>query len=77
MSQIKGFKDTSTPDKQATRKCFTQYRCQLPRPKLESSDVKLDMLNELVRCPAELWELLGEDDRRQFKVKATRTQTRT
>lgn len=52
----------------ATREAYTMFCCRLPQPKLESSDILLDMVNELGRCPAALYTVLSEEDRSQFHV---------
>ncbi|WP_321330826.1 type VI-B CRISPR-associated RNA-guided ribonuclease Cas13b [uncultured Bacteroides sp.] len=69
LSRIKGFKDknkTSERYKSATLEAFTQFHCHVPYPKLESSDIALDMLNELNRCPKQLYNVLGNEDQKKF-----------
>lgn len=64
-------KDGAFEDKfmfKASLECFTMFCCRLPQPKLESSDIMLDMLNELNRCPKELYEILSEEDQKRFLV---------
>ena len=46
-------------------KIYTAFCCHLPQPKLESSDIMLDMLNELNRCPADLFPLICETDKKK------------
>lgn len=53
-------------------KIYTGFCCRLPQPKLESSDIMLDMLNELNRCPKELYNILSETDQERFKVTVNR-----
>ncbi|MEK7254012.1 MAG: type VI-B CRISPR-associated RNA-guided ribonuclease Cas13b, partial [Bacteroidota bacterium] len=70
LSNLERFKNTGTPEMRATRNCYPHFCCKLPEPRLDSGDVKLDMLNELYRCPKELWEVLSETDRERFRVDA-------
>ncbi len=65
LSGIHGFKDTREHKYRATLEVFTENCCRLPYPKLESSDFKLDILNELSRCPNALFNVL--DDKKQEK----------
>ncbi len=67
ISRLYGFHDTSTLPRRATLDAYREFCCQLPQPKLESSDILLDMFNELARCPGELYASLSEDDRKQFQ----------
>lgn len=69
LSRVKGFKDrnkSSEKYKSATLEAFTQFHCQVPYPKLESSNVAMDMLNELNRCPRQLYQVLSQDDKAKF-----------
>jgi hypothetical protein len=65
---IKGFKDGRTLETQATHDVFMRYCSRLPKPKLQSSDVKLDMLNELRRAPQALWQTYDEAGKAIFKT---------
>lgn len=49
-----------------TARCFTLNACKLPRPKLDSADILLDMLNELGRCPEKLYYCLSEEAQEKF-----------
>jgi len=49
----------SDKERDATLENFTNYSCRLPRPKLESSVIELDMLNELSRCPKGIHDVLS------------------
>ncbi|MFB6317205.1 type VI-B CRISPR-associated RNA-guided ribonuclease Cas13b [Saccharicrinis sp. FJH54] len=69
LAGIKGFKDSRDHKFRATLETFTEHCCRLPYPKLESSDFKLDILNELSRCPQELFSILGEEDQKLFIAK--------
>lgn len=69
LSRIKGFKDrnkTSERYKSATLEAFTQFHSHVPYPKLDSSDIALDMLNELNRCPKQLYNVLSAEDQNKF-----------
>ena len=44
------------------------FCCRLPQPKLESSDILLDMINELGRCPAALYTVLSEENKQRFHI---------
>jgi hypothetical protein len=70
LSGIKGFKDHRDNSKRATLETFTEHCCRLPYPKLESADFKLDMINELSRCPGALFRVLGETDQQLFIAKS-------
>lgn len=52
---------------------FCAHNIRLPKGRLESSAnssaLGLDMLNELQKCPAELFETLNPEDRKQFQLK--------
>ena len=66
LSRIYGFKDTRTKERLLSRKVFTIFSLQLPYDKLESSDIFLDLINELARCPSPLFRLLPEAQRQRF-----------
>ena len=74
LSRLDGFPQKTTEGKmplkeKAPLKAYTMFCCRLPQPKLESSDIMLDMLNELNRCPSDLYPILSEADKdRRFKV---------
>lgn len=74
LSQISGFKRT---DKIEYRSLFELYtissnRIKLPKEKIEgifpADQLGLDILNELQKCPKELYEHLSEDDKKKFYV---------
>ncbi|MCU0393310.1 MAG: type VI-B CRISPR-associated RNA-guided ribonuclease Cas13b [Thermoflexibacter sp.] len=67
LSSIKGLKNTSNENFRAVRAFYTHHCCLLPQPRLESSDVLLDMLGELRRCPALLYDLLSDNDKAYFQ----------
>lgn len=66
LSRLEGLKRNDTAWARATLQCFTLYCCRLPTPRLDSSDILLDMLNELGRCPDPLYHCLSEPDRDRF-----------
>ena len=72
LSRLGDFQNTSgqkpTLAMKATMECYTMFCCRLPQPKLESSDILLDMVNELGRCPAALYTLLSKEDKDRFHV---------
>ena len=72
LSRLADFQNTTNqkPSKamKATMECYTMFCCRLPQPKLLSSDILLDMINELGRCPAALYTVLSEEDKQQFHV---------
>jgi hypothetical protein len=71
LSSIKGLKNTSNENFRAVRAFYTHHCCLLPQPRLESSDILLDMLGELRRCPALLYDLLSDKDKAYFQHNIT------
>ena len=65
------FKNDSEPKYQATLESFYHFRIKLPKPVMTSDVDKdglaLDMLNDLKKCPKELFELLSKDDQKDFR----------
>ncbi len=64
------------------RDMLSIYRIRFPRgKKLEGSDTKvtlaLDILNELRKCPKELYDVLGPDGRKSFEDEVKRPNERT
>lgn len=74
LSRLEGLKYTNAEWARATLQCFALYCCRLPRPRLESSDILLDMLNDLGRCPDRLYHCLSENDRKRFDFSAVATE---
>lgn len=70
-NKISGFKNSETPDFQATRETFSVLCVKLPHNKLNSQNpqqaVLMDALNYLQRAPKELYNTLGKNDQEQFK----------
>jgi len=71
IGKIKGLKGTQFKSFIATRETLTQYCVKLPHDRLVSEDVKqalaLDLINELNRCPAVLYNSLSEDNKSEFR----------
>jgi hypothetical protein len=62
LNSVSGFKNTAILEYRAVRDMFAHNCCKLPQPRLDSSDILLDMLNELNRCPKTLYHLLSAAD---------------
>jgi len=71
INRVVGFKGTQHKVFLATRAVFSAYCVKLPYEKLISDDPRqaflLDMLNELNRCPDELFRCLGNEGKKQFQ----------
>jgi hypothetical protein len=71
LKRQRGFKRGETPAEKATLECFCCYRMKLPKPVMTSdvdkNGLALDMLNELKKCPKELFELLSKDRQEDFR----------
>ncbi|TAJ12701.1 hypothetical protein DMA11_11925 [Marinilabiliaceae bacterium JC017] len=70
LSRLNGFKNTTNPAFRATLEAFAMFCCRLPRPRLESGELMLDLLGELSRCPKEIYQVLGEADRQRLVASA-------
>lgn len=70
MNQIKGFKGTHQREFLATRYVFTEYCVNMPHERIISVNnqdaLALDILNELGKCPYELYQILNETDKKKF-----------
>ena len=70
IGKIPGLKGTQNNSFIATREVLMTFCVKLPHDKLMSDDRKqafiLDLINELNRCPQELYEVIGEKDQQQF-----------
>lgn len=70
---LTGFKRTEEDRYRATPLCYTALRIRLPHPKIRSDDDRngllLDMLNDLRKCPRELFDLLSKDQQKSFRIK--------
>jgi len=75
LKKLEGFKDARTTDKQSTFEVYTALRLHLPKQKIRSDDsnlsIAIDMINELQKCPAELYDLLSEENQNKFRVEVT------
>lgn len=75
LKKIRGYKNETTPPYKATLQVFTSYTLRLPDEKLGNEDPKhsllMEMLNELYKCPKELYQQLGEKDKKQFEPALT------
>ena len=73
LKKLKGFKRSEKKSEKATIEVYTVYGCKLPQQKLESNNDKqsllLDILNELQRCPIELYETLNPQNKDKFITK--------
>ena len=67
LSGIKGF-STHERNFRATLECFTYFCLRLPARRLDSSDIKMDVLAELNRCPKEVYRVLEAKDQERFEV---------
>lgn len=73
---LNAFKDDAKAPRLSDRRLilevFSDLRIRMPQKKIDSTrddvQVALDMLNELKKCPNELFELLGPEDRASFSV---------
>lgn len=72
LKKHKGFKRGESKSQKATLEKFTWFGISIPQPRLSSDNsiqaLFMDIANELKRCPAELFSLLDEKDRQNFKA---------
>ncbi len=70
LKKLEGFKKSENNAQKATLETFTYYGLRIPQPKLNSNNTResllLDMVNEMKKCPKELYKLLSEDDKAKF-----------
>ena len=73
LKKIKGFKNESTPSFRATIQVFTAYTLRVPDVRLRNENHKdsllMEMLNELNKCPKELFYHLTDKDKIEFEPK--------
>lgn len=66
-------------DRRLILEVFSDLRIRMPHKKIDSTrddiQVALDMLNELKKCPNELFDLLGPEDRASFSVESSTGET--
>lgn len=71
LKKISGFKNETIPSFRATIQVFTAYSLRVPDVRLDNDDRKqsllLEMLNELQRCPKELYNHLTKEDKKKFE----------
>ncbi len=70
ITKIKGLKGTQYSSFIATHEVLMAFCLKLPHDRFKSDDLKqadiLDLINELNRCPENLWENLSEPDKQRF-----------
>ncbi len=75
LKKLKGFKDARTTEKQSTFEIYTAMRLKLPKQKIYSDETYLsiaaDLINELQKCPDELYDLLSDEDKDKFRVEVS------
>ena len=71
LTQHSGFKRSMEAREKATLEVFTFNSLRLPKHRLSSDNTRqgllLDMVNELKRCPKQLYNLLSPEDRDKFR----------
>ncbi|MBN1806562.1 MAG: type VI-B CRISPR-associated RNA-guided ribonuclease Cas13b [Sedimentisphaerales bacterium] len=71
-SGLQGFKKDAENKYRATLLSYCVWRIRLPRPTVRSDDditgLALDMLNELQKCPKELFKVLSREKQEKFRV---------
>lgn len=81
LDQISGFKRNDSKEYRATINVFTIDRIRLPKEKIESAfsidSLGLDIINELQKCPKELYDLLSQEDRNKFVLIDEETEDET
>lgn len=81
LDQISGFKRNDSKEYRATINVFTIDRIRLPKEKIESTfsidSLGLDIINELQKCPKELYDLLSQEDRNKFVLIDEETEDET
>jgi hypothetical protein len=69
ISRIKGLKNATEDKFKANREAFVAFTITLPKPpKLESSDIKLDMVNELFRVPRNVFKKWTAEQQQDFTI---------
>lgn len=70
LKKLKGFKNETLPSYKATLVNFTAYSPKIADVRLDSQDNRnellLDILNELHKCPKELYYHLNDEDKKKF-----------
>ena len=76
LSQIHGFKRSGQKEvdegARATKTVFSIYNIRIPKLRIDSESsamaLGIDMLNEIKKCPAELFEHLDADNQKSFRI---------
>ncbi len=72
LKQIAGFKSSQSAAHQATLRTYTHWHIRIPFVRIETDGtpqtLALDMLSELARCPAEIYNNLSTEDQKQFDI---------
>jgi hypothetical protein len=73
LKQIPGFKYDAERPYQAILRTYTHWSIRLPFVRIDTDNTAqslgLDMLNELARCPVEIYEQLSPEQQKAFEVK--------
>lgn len=73
LKRFRGFKNETAPPFKATIQAFTSYTLKVPDMRLDNDmpeqALMMEMLNELNKCPAELYKVLNQEDRDIFSPK--------
>jgi len=67
ISKIEGMRGTGKKSYIANRESFLQFWCTPPKPQIESGDLGLEILNELNRIPAQLYQAINSDGKKKFE----------
>src|SRR5205085_7700323 len=75
INKILGLKGTMTKPFKAKREVMSAYCITLPHEKFVSEDERqafsLELINELNKCPGELYKVITEEERKQFQPTLT------
>lgn len=67
ISRVKGLKNATEDRFKANREAFLAFSINMPKaPKLESSDIRLDMINELFRAPRSVFNKWDASSQQSF-----------
>ncbi|HRQ30299.1 MAG TPA: type VI-B CRISPR-associated RNA-guided ribonuclease Cas13b, partial [Saprospiraceae bacterium] len=73
LKRFRGFKNETLPPFKATIQSFTTYALKIPDVRLDNDFPKqallMEILTELNRCPKELYQVLGKEDKAKFDPK--------
>lgn len=72
LNKLSNFKRSDIKSMQATKEAYSIYRIIIPKLRIDSEKneitLGIDMLNELKRCPSELYDQLNPKDSARFRV---------